>query len=126
VVGGKIVNPIGNLSHNIRRYKMEAKYCVVMTTYSDEGVGKKIIDNLLESKLAACIQVQEVKSYFSWKGSVNNEKEYLLLIKSKHSLYSEIENCIKENHSYDIPEIIELPIINGSQSYCKWIDEVCK
>jgi periplasmic divalent cation tolerance protein len=104
---------------------MDTNYCVVMTTYSDDAVGKKIIDSLLEQKIAACIQVQEVNSYFFWKGEVNKEKEHLLLIKTKHSLYDKVERCIKENHSYEVPEIIELPIINGSQSYCKWIDEVC-
>ncbi|MEK7522003.1 MAG: divalent-cation tolerance protein CutA [Patescibacteria group bacterium] len=104
---------------------MEAKYCVVMTTYSDEGVGKKIIDSLIEQKLAACIQVQEVNSFFFWKGEVNKEKESLLFIKTKHSLYDKVEKCIKENHSYEVPEIIELPIINGSQAYFNWIEEVC-
>ena len=105
---------------------MEPKYCVVMTTYSDEEVGKKIIDALLEQKLAACIQVQEVNSFFFWKGEVNKEKEFLLLIKTKHSLYANVEKCIKENHSYEVPEIIELPVINGSQAYCNWIEEVCQ
>ncbi len=105
---------------------METKYCVIMTTYSDESVGKKIIDSLLEKKLAACVQVQEINSFFSWKNEINKEKEYLLLIKTKHLLYDKIEQCIKENHSYEVPEIIELPIINGSKSYCNWIEEVCQ
>ncbi len=105
---------------------METKYSVVMTTYSDEEVGEKIINALLEKQLAACIQVQSVNSYFFWEGKVNNEAESLLFIKTKHSLYKDVERCIKDNHSYDVPEIIELPIINGLKAYCNWMDEVCQ
>lgn len=101
------------------------KYIVVMTTFSEEKVGKRIIENLISQKLAACIQSFQVDSYYFWKNEVNHDKETLLFIKTKKSLYKLVEKCILENHSYEVPEIIEVPITNGSSSYLKWIDEVC-
>lgn len=105
---------------------MGTKYSIIMTTCSDEESSKKIINALLNKKLAACIQVQKINSHYVWKGSINVDNELLLFIKTKHSLYREIESCIRENHSYEVPEIIEVPMIDGSESYFKWIDEVCK
>ncbi len=103
---------------------MDNKYCVIVTTCENENKTKKIIDKLLNNKLATCIQTTQVTSHYSWKGKVEHQPEIMLLIKTRVSLYQEIEELIKKNHNYDTPEIIQLPIQNGSKDYFDWIEEV--
>jgi periplasmic divalent cation tolerance protein len=105
---------------------MDNKYSVVITTTGNKEDAEKIANGLLSEKLAACIQVIQIKSYYTWKESVNVDDEHLLLIKSKEKDYSEIEKCIKANHSYEIPEIIQLPMTAGLPAYLGWINDVTK
>lgn len=101
-------------------------YSVVITTTASNEETEKIANALLNEKLAACIQATQIKSFFSWKGAVSVENENLLLIKCKQSDYAEIEKCIKANHSYEVPEIVQLPMTNGSNAYLDWISQVTK
>jgi periplasmic divalent cation tolerance protein len=105
---------------------MASQYAVVLTTCSNEDDAKKIIASLLEKKLAACIQTYPVNSFYSWKGSLCHDNEILLLIKCKYGLFDSIKADILENHPYEIPEIILLPISDGYGKYLSWIDEVSK
>jgi periplasmic divalent cation tolerance protein len=110
---------------NKDRKKMDSKsYAVVMTTTSSVDEADKIARALLEKKLAACVQVLPMRSYYTWKDKLNIENENLLLIKGKRSDYGEIEKCIKDNHSYEVAEIIQVPIENGSRDYLKWIAQI--
>jgi len=102
------------------------KYAVVLTTCSNEDDMKKIIKSLLEKKLAACIQTHPINSFYTWNGSLCNEKEIFLLIKCKSEFFDSIKNEILKNHSYEIPEIILLPVSDGYEKYFNWIDEVSK
>ncbi|MBL8160788.1 MAG: divalent-cation tolerance protein CutA [Anaerolineae bacterium] len=103
---------------------MQPAYCIVMTTVSDAEVGKRIIDALLAGRLAACVQVLPITSYYTWKGAVSTDAENLLLIKTRAALYAQVEACIKAQHSYDVPEIVQVPITAGSAAYLGWIDDV--
>ncbi len=76
---------------------------------------------LIESRLAACVQIIAVNSFFRWEGVINNASEKQLLIKTMSSRYGELERLIIEKHSYDCPEIIQLPIEVGSSGYLDWI-----
>ncbi|MGF1833225.1 divalent-cation tolerance protein CutA [Photobacterium sanguinicancri] len=105
---------------------MTEQYCVVMTTFSDEKVGKRIIDALIEQRLAACIQVQAIESYYHWKGEVNCDAEKQMMIKTKASLYDAVEAEIVKLHDYETPEIIQLPIQHGLKGYLDWINEECR
>ncbi len=100
-------------------------YCVVITTCRRDDE-EKIVDALLSSRLAACINSWSVKSKYIWKGKVEEDEERILFIKTKMERYREVEEKIKEVHSYEVPEIICLEIKNGIDSYLKWIDEVVK
>ena len=104
---------------------VNAEYCIVMTTFSDDEVGKKIIAGLIEQRLAACVQEFYVRSHYRWKGDVHHEGETLLFIKTKAALYAKVEAFIKENHSYEVPEIIQVPITTGLPAYLKWMDDEC-
>lgn len=102
------------------------QYGVVITTTSTDEETEKIAHALTNQKLAACVQVLPIKSFYTWKDKLNFENENLLLIKGKRSDFAEIEKCIKENHSYEVPEIVMVPIEKGSKEYLDWIKEVTK
>ena len=97
------------------------KYIQVFTTTGSKKDAEKIAGKLLESKLAACIQVLPVVSMYRWKGKMEKEKEYLCIIKSKKELYKKIEQAIKELHPYEVPEIISCLIFCGSKNYLSWL-----
>lgn len=105
---------------------MDTLYSIVITTVSDDSEAARLAEILLEQKIAACIQVTPIKSYYTWKESLQTDSEQLLFIKAKHSDFTAIQQCITENHSYETPEIIEVSITNGLPAYLGWIDEVTK
>lgn len=105
---------------------MKEKYCLVITTYADEENGKKIIDALLSERLASCIQMMPIRSFYHWQGKIADDSEKLLLIKSKASLYSEIEATILRHHAYETPEIIQIPIAAGFAGYLHWLEKESK
>jgi periplasmic divalent cation tolerance protein len=105
---------------------MKEEFSVVMATCGSIDEAKTIIDALLDEKLAACIQTIKIDSHYIWKGDVCRDSEILLLIKTKKELFEEIKNTICKNHSYEVPEIILLPIEDGYPPYLAWISEVCK
>ena len=104
---------------------METDYCMVMTTFADEAMGRRILERLMEERLAACIQTIVIDSMYRWEGSVQNEAEILALIKTKSSHYSAIETLIRTYHEYECPEIIQIPITAGFNPYLAWMDAQC-
>lgn len=102
----------------------ENTYSVVMTTTQNEIKAEELAKKILAEKLAACIQIQNIKSYYTWKNEVCVDPECLLLIKTKGALFAELEAFIKKNHSYETPEIIQLGIKDGSKEYLRWISDV--
>ena len=101
-------------------------YCVILTTCANREEAERLARLLIEARLAACVQMTGVTSFYEWDGALSRDDEQLLLIKAPSSSYGEIEACISHNHSYDVPEIIQIPILAGSESYLKWIDTVTK
>ena len=104
----------------------KSNYTVVLSTCENEEQAKVIINALLEKKLVACVQLQNITSYYTWKGAVENGSEVLMLIKTSMEHYDEVEECIKSNHPYETPEIICVPVTKGFTAYLSWIDEVTK
>jgi len=95
---------------------------VVYVTVPDAATGDKLSGLLVESKLAACVNiVQGVTSVYFWDGKVNKDSELLLVIKSRHELLSELTDFVKANHPYDECEVIALPVVGGSLSYLQWV-----
>lgn len=104
---------------------MKEKYCLVVTTYADEENGREIIDALLSERLAACVQVMPIQSYYHWQGEIAHDEEKILLIKTKTSLYDKVEETILAHHAYELPEVIQLPIATGFAGYLAWIEKEC-
>jgi periplasmic divalent cation tolerance protein len=105
---------------------MKHKFSVVITTTTTKVEAEKLARLLLSQQLAACIQVTQIDSYYTWNEEINIDNEQVLLIKCPTVNFSAIEQCIKDNHSYEIPEIIQLPIEAGSSDYLQWIDRVTR
>jgi len=100
------------------------EYSIIITTTDSEEEARSLSAKLVENKLAACVQVSPITSFYTWKGEVHNDPEHKLLIKTCKELYPAAEAFIKEQHSYEVPEIIEVPIRSGLGEYLGWIDEV--
>jgi len=78
----------------------------------------------VQARLAACVQIQRVRSVYAWQGETRREPEWLLMAKTRAENYPAIESCILEHHSYEVPEVAMLPLSGGSAAYLAWIDEV--
>jgi len=97
---------------------------LVLTTTPNLSEAEKLAKKIIEKKLAACVQVlPQMKSFYFWKGEVQNETEYLLLIKTLETKFLAIEEFIQTNHSYDVPEVVALSAEQVSHSYLKWITD---
>jgi periplasmic divalent cation tolerance protein len=100
-----------------------APVLVTTTTATPEDAGN-IASALVEKRLAACVQIVEpVTSVYRWKGAVERESEVLLLIKSTRDLVPTIASLLDEIHPYEVPELIAVPIADGSPAYLGWIEE---
>ncbi|KAK9797724.1 hypothetical protein WJX73_000059 [Symbiochloris irregularis] len=97
---------------------------VVYVTVPDREVAKKISHGLVESKLAACVNiVPGLQSIYMWEGKVNDDAELLLMIKTGTQIVERLTEYVKANHPYDECEVISVPITGGSQSYISWIEQ---
>lgn len=99
------------------------QYGVVMVTAASRTEAEMIAKTLVEVHLAACVSLLPIHSIYTWQGEVQSEDEWQLLIKTDLKKFSQLESKVRELHSYEVPEIIALPIIAGSQSYLNWISE---
>lgn len=99
-------------------------YLIVFVTVSSKEEAEKIAEGVLGEKLAACVNIIDtVHSHFWWQGKIDNAKEALLIIKTKKALINKLIRKVKSVHSYELPEIIALPIIYGSKEYLDWVNE---
>lgn len=98
---------------------------LVLVTCGSAKEAKKIAEVLVRKRLAACVNVltSPVQSIYRWEGKIETAKEYLLLIKTSRRRLAALEKEIRRLHSYDVPEIIALPIVAGSKPYLKWLLE---
>lgn len=98
-------------------------YGVVMVTTSSRAEAETIAQNLVESKLAACVSFMPINSIYTWQGKLHKEEEWQLSIKTDLAKFESLEAKIRELHSYQVPEIIALPLVAGSAPYLAWISE---
>lgn len=102
-------------------------YRIVLTTAGSADDADRIATALVQAELAACVNtVSPVTSVYRWKGSVQKEQEWLLLIKTTASAFDRVSKKIRELHSYDLPECIQVSIEAGTAEYLNWIAENVK
>ncbi|XP_073832459.1 divalent-cation tolerance protein CutA [Musca autumnalis] len=97
---------------------------VAFVTTPDDKIAKKLAHGLVEQKLAACVNIiPNIQSVYMWEGKVNEDNEYLMMIKTQTSHVEELTKWIRENHPYSVAEVITLPIEKGNLPYMKWLAE---
>src|SRR3989338_2477032 len=102
-------------------------YSIVFITAKDNEEAKRIAHGLLKEKLIACANIiPGVQSMFWWEGKIDEAGEALLILKTKRSLIKKVIKTVKVLHSYQVPEVIALPIIEGNKDYLKWVNESVK
>ena len=100
----------------------KSKYSIVISTCADKESAKAIAKLLIEERLVSCVQMLPVESIYVWQEKVCEDNEIVLLIKTKIALFEKISATIRENHTYEVPEIIQIPITDGLPEYLQWID----
>jgi len=105
--------------------KRETKFRMVLVTCATLEEARKIARGVVEKRLAACVNIvtHAVESFYTWEGKLENNSEYLLMIKTSEERLTELQQEVMGLHSYDSPEFVVLPIVAGSEEYLKWLAE---
>jgi len=99
------------------------KYIEVITTFESDEEAHKLANEIVQSKLGACCSISQVESIYRWKNKIETVQEFQLVVKTVESNYVELENLIINNHSYEVPQIVFVPILGGSRDYLNWLEK---
>ena len=106
---------------------MKNNYIIILVTTKDKPEAEKITQSLLKERLIACANiVNPVTSFFYWSGKIDKAEECLIVMKSRRDLFAQVAEHVKGLHSYEVPEILALPIVEGSTAYLDWMCGVLK
>ena len=101
---------------------MQKTYIIVTVTTTNKQEAENIAQHLLKEHLIACANIiGPVSSIFHWTGKIEKAEEYLIVIKSREDLFEKLAETVKALHSYKVPEILALPIVDGSRAYLDWL-----
>lgn len=101
-------------------------YCMITTACNNIDIANRIINVLLEKRLVSCCQMFNIQSSYWWQGTIVNEPEYFIQMKTKKSLYKEVEEEILKLHDYETAEIIMFDIMDGNDKFLSWVKEETK
>lgn len=100
------------------------EFVVVFITVGSAEEGQRLARALVEERLAACVnRLRPVQSVYRWRGAVEQSEEELLIVKTTRDVFDSLQKKVRELHSSSVPEIIALPIVEGSESYLQWLEE---
>ena len=97
----------------------------VITTIDDADLAASMARELVKRRLAACVQISEIESVFSWEDDVQTDREYRLLIKTIESNYPDVESLLRDMHSYDLPAIFAFDVAAATPDYADWVESTC-
>ncbi len=100
-----------------------SKYCLITCAVGSRAEAQRLADLLVGRRLAACVQIMDIASTYIWQGKLEHAPECLLLIKTRASLYPQVERALRENHSYTLPEILQFPLEKGLADYLRRIGQ---
>jgi periplasmic divalent cation tolerance protein len=96
---------------------------VILSTCAGEEEAEKLSRLLLDDRLAACVNViRPMRSYYHWKGAIETADECLLIIKSSRELFDSVRQVLEKAHSYEVPEVLALPVVDGAKNYINWLE----
>lgn len=99
-----------------------SSHLLVLTTFPDIDTARRIAQGIVQAKLAACVNIlPQAQSVYTWQGSECMDTEHIALIKTTASGYSELESYLRNQHPYELPEIIATPITRGLENYLDWV-----
>ena len=102
---------------------MDPKALIILCTCPADDTANRLAESLVREQLAACVNIAApITSVYRWNGEINRDTEALLLIKSSAAAYPRLERRLREQHPYETPEIIALPVTRGLDDYLKWLD----
>ena len=102
---------------------MTVNFGIVLVTAASEAEAENIAKSLVDCKLAACVSLSPIRSIYIWQGEIHSVPEWQLLIKIDLAKFEALSAKVQELHSYEVPEIIAIPIIAGSDAYLNWIGQ---
>ena len=97
-------------------------HTVVISTCANRKEAEKIARDIVERRLAACVNILPVRSYYRWNGGMRVDREYLIIVKTRSELFTKLKSRILALHSYHLPEILSLKVEDGYKKYLDWID----
>jgi periplasmic divalent cation tolerance protein len=110
------------LSGLVSQFFLMTGEIVILCTCSSAEESQRIASRLLEDHLAACVNVlPSVRSYYWWQGAIESADEHLLFIKSTAALFPAVQDAVRQMHSYEVPELLALPVLAGSADYLAWL-----
>ena len=96
----------------------------VITTIDTEEQARVLANEIVKLRLAACVQIDgPIESIYRWQDKIESSREWRLTIKTRRGVYQEVEDAIRGNHGYDVPEILVVPIVAASDAYAEWLNE---
>jgi periplasmic divalent cation tolerance protein len=101
----------------------ELPYGIVLVTASSQPEGAAIAQALIQEKLAACVSLMPIQSIYTWQGNIHHDQEWQLIIKTNLQHFTALEAKVRSLHSYEVPEVIALPIVAGSEAYLRWVGQ---
>jgi periplasmic divalent cation tolerance protein len=97
----------------------------VLITAPTEEIGEQVAEELVKQNLAACVNIlPKVSSVYRWEGDIVQDGEFLLMVKTRNSLFEQLAGAVMSLHPYKVPEVIAIPIVAGTKEYLSWIDAV--
>lgn len=99
------------------------QYGIVLVTASSQAEAEMLAETLVQEQLAACVSFMPIRSVYTWQGEVHRDEEWQLIIKTDLNQFERLEAKVRSIHSYEVPEAIALPLVNGSQPYLAWMTE---
>lgn len=96
-------------------------FCMVLTTVPDAQQAESLAQQIVAAGLGACVQVEPISSFYVWKGATCAEPEWRLCIKTRRAVYARLEAFIRAHHTFDVPQIVQVPITGGAADYLQWV-----
>jgi periplasmic divalent cation tolerance protein len=102
---------------------LKTNFVVVLVTADSEVEAEAIAKSLVENQLAACVSLSPIRSIYTWQGEIHSAAEWQLVIKTDLAKFEDLKTKVREMHSYEVPEILAIPIVAGSEAYLDWLGQ---